>query len=89
MVRARGKVRAGPVDGAAATVGALTDGVAGVDSPAPDVSGVIDTGADDWPVDVFSIPAASACGVPGAGGVFQLREDELAPRVGAGLNRTP
>ena len=33
------------------------------------MSGVIDTGADDWPVDVLSIPAASACGVPGAGGV--------------------
>ncbi len=24
-----------------------------------------------------------------AEGVFQVRQDELAPRVGAGLNRTP
>ena len=24
-----------------------------------------------------------------ASGVFQVREDELAPRVGAGLHRTP
>ena len=24
-----------------------------------------------------------------AGGVFQVREDELAPRVGSGLHRTP
>jgi hypothetical protein len=24
-----------------------------------------------------------------AGGVFQVREDELAPRMGAGLHRTP
>jgi len=27
--------------------------------------------------------------VEAAGGVFQVREDEPAPRVGAGLHRTP
>jgi hypothetical protein len=31
-------------------------------------------------------PAALAAG---AGGIFQMREDEPAPRVGAGLNRPP
>jgi hypothetical protein len=30
-----------------------------------------------------------AAKVETAGGMFQVREDELAPRVGSGLHRTP
>ena len=71
----------GAADGPAAVAGAdPTDGDSVV--PRADVSGVIDTGAADWSVGVLSMPAASACGVPPAGGVkLPATVGGLAPPV--------